>query len=61
MPPTIVLASVVSWELEDLSFKLLEPDAFREIQQEVATKRRSASSAWASPFSCSVIAFSRWA
>ena len=27
------------WELEDLSFKLLEPEAFREIQQEVATKR----------------------
>ena len=27
------------WELEDLAFKLLEPDAFREIQQEVATKR----------------------
>ena len=27
------------WELEDLSFKLLEPEAFREMQQEVATKR----------------------
>ncbi len=27
------------WELEDLAFKLLEPDAFREIQQEVSTKR----------------------
>ncbi len=27
------------WELEDLAFKLLEPDSFREIQQEVATKR----------------------
>ena len=27
------------WELEDLAFKLLEPEAFREIQQEVATKR----------------------
>ncbi len=27
------------WELEDLAFKLLEPDPFREIQQEVATKR----------------------
>ncbi len=27
------------WELEDLAFKLLEPDAFREIQQQVATKR----------------------
>ncbi len=27
------------WELEDLAFKLLEPDAFREIQEEVATKR----------------------
>ena len=27
------------WELEDLAFKLLEPQAFREIQQEVASKR----------------------
>jgi len=27
------------WELEDLAFKVLEPDAFREIQQEVASKR----------------------
>ncbi len=27
------------WELEDLAFKLLEADAFREIQQQVATKR----------------------
>jgi guanosine-3',5'-bis(diphosphate) 3'-pyrophosphohydrolase len=27
------------WELEDLSFKLLEPESFREMQQEVATKR----------------------
>ncbi len=27
------------WELEDLAFKLLEPDAFREMQQQVATKR----------------------
>ena len=27
------------WELEDLAFKLLEPEAFREIQQEVASKR----------------------
>ena len=27
------------WELEDLAFKLLEPEAFREIQQEVSTKR----------------------
>ncbi len=27
------------WELEDLAFKLLEPEAFREIQQEVVTKR----------------------
>ena len=27
------------WELEDLSFKILEPEAFREIQQQVATKR----------------------
>ncbi|WP_353292768.1 bifunctional (p)ppGpp synthetase/guanosine-3',5'-bis(diphosphate) 3'-pyrophosphohydrolase [Synechococcus sp. M16CYN] len=27
------------WELEDLAFKLLEPEAFREIQHEVATKR----------------------
>ncbi|WP_413441889.1 RelA/SpoT family protein [Synechococcus sp. MIT S1220] len=27
------------WELEDLAFKLLEPNAFREIQHEVASKR----------------------
>jgi guanosine-3',5'-bis(diphosphate) 3'-pyrophosphohydrolase len=27
------------WELEDLAFKILEPEAFREIQQQVATKR----------------------
>ncbi|WP_420063764.1 RelA/SpoT family protein [Prochlorococcus marinus] len=27
------------WELEDLAFKLLEPDQYREIQQEVVTKR----------------------
>ncbi|MFM7547861.1 MAG: RelA/SpoT family protein, partial [Cyanobacteriota bacterium] len=27
------------WELEDLAFKILEPDAFREVQQQVATKR----------------------
>ncbi|MFN5194665.1 MAG: RelA/SpoT family protein, partial [Cyanobacteriota bacterium] len=27
------------WELEDLAFKVLEPDAFREMQQQVATKR----------------------
>jgi RelA/SpoT family (p)ppGpp synthetase len=27
------------WELEDLAFKILEPEAFREIQQSVATKR----------------------
>merc|ERR1711991_660733 len=27
------------WELEDLAFKLLEPEAFREVQEEVATKR----------------------
>ena len=27
------------WELEDLAFKLLEPEDFREIQEEVATKR----------------------
>ena len=27
------------WELEDLAFKLLEPEAFREIQHEVASKR----------------------
>jgi guanosine-3',5'-bis(diphosphate) 3'-pyrophosphohydrolase len=29
----------LKWELEDLAFKILEPDAFREIQQQVATKR----------------------
>jgi guanosine-3',5'-bis(diphosphate) 3'-pyrophosphohydrolase len=27
------------WELEDLAFKVLEPESFREIQQAVATKR----------------------
>jgi RelA/SpoT family (p)ppGpp synthetase len=27
------------WELEDLAFKVLEPEAFRSIQQEVASKR----------------------
>ena len=27
------------WELEDLAFKLLEPEAFREMQEQVATKR----------------------
>ncbi len=27
------------WELEDLAFKLLEPEAYREIQEQVATKR----------------------
>ena len=27
------------WELEDLAFKLLEPEEFREIQEQVATKR----------------------
>lgn len=27
------------WELEDLAFKLLEPEDFRDIQQQVATKR----------------------
>ena len=27
------------WELEDLAFKVLEPAEFREIQQQVATKR----------------------
>jgi RelA/SpoT family (p)ppGpp synthetase len=27
------------WELEDLAFKVLEPEAFREIQQQVASKR----------------------
>lgn len=29
------------WELEDLSFKYLEPDAFRQIQQHVSEKRTS--------------------
>ncbi|MFM8545270.1 MAG: RelA/SpoT family protein, partial [Vulcanococcus sp.] len=29
----------LKWELEDLAFKTLEPDAFREIQQQVSTKR----------------------
>ncbi len=27
------------WELEDLAFKLLEPEPYREIQEQVATKR----------------------
>jgi guanosine-3',5'-bis(diphosphate) 3'-pyrophosphohydrolase len=27
------------WELEDLAFKILEPDAYRDVQQEVAAKR----------------------
>ena len=27
------------WELEDLAFKVLEPEAYREVQQQVATKR----------------------
>ena len=27
------------WELEDLAFKVLEPDSFRDVQQQVATKR----------------------
>jgi RelA/SpoT family (p)ppGpp synthetase len=27
------------WELEDLAFKILEPEAYREIQQQVASKR----------------------
>ena len=27
------------WELEDLAFKILEPEAFRDVQQQVATKR----------------------
>jgi (p)ppGpp synthase/HD superfamily hydrolase len=29
----------LKWELEDLAFKILEPDAFRDVQQQVATKR----------------------
>ena len=29
----------LKWELEDLAFKILEPEAFREIQQQVASKR----------------------
>ena len=29
----------LKWELEDLAFKILEPEAFREMQQQVATKR----------------------
>ncbi len=29
----------LKWELEDLAFKLLEPDHFREIQQQIASKR----------------------
>ncbi len=27
------------WELEDLAFKILEPEAYRDVQQEVSTKR----------------------
>ncbi len=27
------------WELEDLAFKILEPDAYRDVQQQVSTKR----------------------
>ena len=27
------------WELEDLAFKILEPDAYRDVQQQVASKR----------------------
>jgi len=27
------------WELEDLAFKVLEPEAYREVQQQVASKR----------------------
>ena len=27
------------WELEDLAFKILEPEAFRDVQSQVATKR----------------------
>ncbi len=27
------------WELEDLAFKVLEPEAFRDVQQQVASKR----------------------
>nr|WP_259720609.1 bifunctional (p)ppGpp synthetase/guanosine-3',5'-bis(diphosphate) 3'-pyrophosphohydrolase [Synechococcus sp. CS-1328] len=27
------------WELEDLAFKMLEPEAFRDMQQQVSTKR----------------------
>jgi RelA/SpoT family (p)ppGpp synthetase len=29
----------LKWELEDLAFKILEPDAYRDVQQQVATKR----------------------
>ncbi len=29
----------LKWELEDLAFKILEPDAYREIKQQVASKR----------------------
>lgn len=29
----------LKWELEDLAFKILEPEAYREIKQQVATKR----------------------
>lgn len=31
----------IKWELEDLAFKYLEPEAFREIQQHVSEKRTS--------------------
>jgi GTP pyrophosphokinase len=30
---------IVKWELEDLSFKHLEPDAYRQIEQEIGLKR----------------------
>jgi guanosine-3',5'-bis(diphosphate) 3'-pyrophosphohydrolase len=29
----------LKWELEDLAFKILEPEAYRDIQKQVATKR----------------------
>ena len=29
----------LKWELEDLAFKILEPEAYRDVQQQVATKR----------------------
>ncbi|MBD2447738.1 bifunctional (p)ppGpp synthetase/guanosine-3',5'-bis(diphosphate) 3'-pyrophosphohydrolase [Nostoc sp. FACHB-152] len=31
----------IKWELEDLAFKYLEPEAFREIQQHVSEKRKA--------------------